>query len=85
MWIRSGRPDLGAGTHPEMQQAGGGYPSSYQPRSEVLFAGQSSGSPKGLVVLSDGGFKGIYTLWVDWWGFRCEMNVDMGQGYSIKL
>lgn len=68
-----------------MQQAGGGYPSSYQPRSEVLFAGQSSGSPKGLVVLSDGGFKGIYTLWVDWWGFRCEMNVDMGQGYSIKL
>ena len=61
MWIRSGRPDLGAGTHPEMQQAGGGYPSSYQPRSEVLFAGQSSGSPKGLVVLSDGGFKGIYT------------------------
>lgn len=37
------------------------------------------------MVLSDGGFKGIYTLWVDWWGFRCEMNVDMGQGYSIKL
>ena len=25
VWIRSGRPDLGAGTHPELQQAGGGY------------------------------------------------------------
>lgn len=29
-------------THSEMQQAGGGYLSNYQPRSEVLFAGQGT-------------------------------------------
>ena len=33
MWIRSGCPDLGAGTHPELQQAGGGDLSRHQPRS----------------------------------------------------
>ena len=55
VWIRSGRPDLGAGTHSEMQQAGGGYLSNYQPRSEVLFAGQGT---SGIVCW---GFKGICT------------------------
>lgn len=53
MWIRSGRPDLGAGTHPELQRPrwGSEQASAQAGYRLVVFGGESGGGPKGLVFV----------------------------------